>query len=1037
MKRLGLILILLLSALTLLAQTEDWLWARKAGGTNSDAGQDVAVDGTGNSYVTGRFYGSATFGSETLISHGSNDIFVTKLDPNGNYLWTRQAGGASVDEGWGITTDTNGNCLVTGQISGTVSFGSITLNGDSPSMFVAKLDGSGNWLWARITNRQGVSPGSARGRDVTTDLLGNCYVTGDCNGYVYFGSTLIYAFTDLFVTKLDPNGNWLWAKKAEGVGSDSGTSISTDASGNSYVTGYFSDSAYFGSISISSGGSHDVFVVKLDTSGNWIWARRAGGTSADAGTGIAVSSNGNSYLTGHFQGTASFGGSSLTSNGNEDIFIAKLDSAGNWLWARKAGGVSVDHGRSIALDNSGNSFVTGYIGGSATFGASSLSGGGLFVTKISSSGDWLWAKQAFGQGGGNGISTNGNGYCIITGSFENSVSFGGVTLLPNGDQDVLTAKFGQPIYEVLTPNGGEHWQAGGDQSVYWRIDHSDPGINILLSINNGASWIMLNSVPIQSALGRYAFTAPFANSAQCLIKVESATNNSYYDVSNAVFSISSSPPATLLLSPPTNAKLQAAKSYAVEWQASGVSFIHLDYSVDAGLSWTRIASSLPASAGSYVWTVPQTPASICYLKVSDAVNPARYDWSDEPFTICSLQLIAPDGGDILQAGAQTAIIWMSEQIASVSLAFSSDSGLQWIPIATGVSALSGSYVWTLPSLASDQYLVRISDADDIEVNDTSDTPFTVASLVVAYPSTPGIKLQVGMTYDISWHSGFLPGTVKLELTTNGTDYTTIGTGLGAASGNYLWTVPDSPSTICKIRVSSELDTQIADLSDNSFTISRLSLLSPNGNEAWSSQTQHPITWNSVNVSDLKLEYSIDAGDTWHLIAASVPAASGSYVWTLPIINSTLCRVRITDAATATVFDVSESNFTIRPQIILTAPNGNEYLTVFSIYSIQWSSTAEVSFVAIEYSVNNGTSWLPIQSSAYPASVGTYDWIVPNNPSETCMVRIRRFDDATVFDVSDAAFTITPVIHPPSVDFSAEPTGGLQFLNVQFTDLSTP
>ncbi|MDP2401470.1 MAG: PKD domain-containing protein, partial [Actinomycetota bacterium] len=337
----------------------------------------------------------------------------------------------------------------------------------------------------------------------------------------------------------------------------------------------------------------------------------------------------------------------------------------------------------------------------------------------------------------------------------------------------------------------------------------------------------------------------------------------------------------------------------------------------------------------------------------------------------------------------------------------------------------------------DQYLVRISDADDIEVNDTSDTPFTVASLVVAYPSTPGIKLQVGMTYDISWHSGFLPGTVKLELTTNGTDYTTIGTGLGAASGNYLWTVPDSPSTICKIRVSSELDTQIADLSDNSFTISRLSLLSPNGNEAWSSQTQHPITWNSVNVSDLKLEYSIDAGDTWHLIAASVPAASGSYVWTLPIINSTLCRVRITDAATATVFDVSESNFTIRPQIILTAPNGNEYLTVFSIYSIQWSSTAEVSFVAIEYSVNNGTSWLPIQSSAYPASVGTYDWIVPNNPSETCMVRIRRFDDATVFDVSDAAFTITPVIHPPSVDFSAEPTGGLQFLNVQFTDLSTP
>ena len=178
---------------------------------------------------------------------------------------------------------------------------------------------------------------------------------------------------------------WLWAKKAGGTGDDYGQSIATDSSGNSYVTGYFAGTATFGDTELTSSGSTDIFVAKLDSGGNWLWAKKAGGTSSDTGRSIATDSSGNSYVIGYFAGTATFGDTELTSSGNNDIFVAKLDSGGNWLWVMKAGGTDLDVGKSIAIDSSGNSYVTGYFRGTATFGDTELTSSGLydiFVAKV-------------------------------------------------------------------------------------------------------------------------------------------------------------------------------------------------------------------------------------------------------------------------------------------------------------------------------------------------------------------------------------------------------------------------------------------------------------------------------------------------------------------------------------------------------------------------------------------------------------------------------------------------------------------------------
>ena len=453
MKRTFLIVLLLLSCVFIFAQLSPWLWAQKAGGTGEDSGHSIAVDASGNSYVTGGFEGTAIFGSTTLESSGSQDIFVTKLDNRGNWLWAKKAGGTDSDYGYGIAVDASGNSYVIGCFySATATFGSTTLTGNGyNNIFVAKLDSSGNWLWAKNAKE---SPYDY-GHGIDVDASGNSYVNGDFSGTVTFGSTTLTSSggADIFVAKLDSSGNWLWANNAGGTSDECGNGIAVDDSGNSYVTGYFYDSATFSSTTLTNNGVYDIFITKLDSSGNWLWAKKAGGSSNDSGNGIAVDAIGNSYVTGYFDSNATFGSTTLTSNGDYDIFIAKLDSNGNWLWAKNAGGTYNDYGYSIAVDASGNSYITGCFCGSATFGSTTLTSNGdydIFIAKLDNCGNWLWANNAGGTSDDRGTSTavdaSRNSY--VTGYFYDSATFGSTTLTSNGgyDTNIFVTKVHIPYY---------------------------------------------------------------------------------------------------------------------------------------------------------------------------------------------------------------------------------------------------------------------------------------------------------------------------------------------------------------------------------------------------------------------------------------------------------------------------------------------------------------------------------------------------------------------------------------------------------------
>lgn len=244
------------------------------------------------------------------------------------------------------------------------------------------------------------------GQSITTDLYGNIYTTGFFQRTVDFdpgvGITNLTAVDqfDIFIQKLDTDGNFLWAKQTGGNFADRGNSITTDVNGNVYITGYFQDVVDFdpgdGTTNLTSFGTYDSFVQKLDTNGNFLWVKQIGGTGEDFGSSITTDAAENIYTMGYFQRTVDFnpgaGTANLTSAGSFDIFIQKIDANGNFLWVKQMGGTGEDFGRSITVDADMNIYCTGAFNDTVDFDP------GVGITDLTA----IWLSDIFVQKLGEG-----------------------------------------------------------------------------------------------------------------------------------------------------------------------------------------------------------------------------------------------------------------------------------------------------------------------------------------------------------------------------------------------------------------------------------------------------------------------------------------------------------------------------------------------------------------------------------------------------------------------------------------------------------
>jgi hypothetical protein len=441
------------------------LWSDAFGSANNEAGNAVAVDGSGNVVATGYFLSTMSFGGTNLVNAGGTDIFLVKLGGTNDLsqLWSDRAGSTSTDDGYAVAVDGSGNVVVTGLFQGTMSFpgtSSLFSNGGY-DIFLAKFSGvDGSLLWSKHFG--GTSDDA--GRAVAFDSNGNVLLTGAFRNTANFGgSDLISAspnIGDIFVAKFDPNGNHLWSKRYGSTGVDAGRAIAADSSGNVVVAGFFSGTVDFGGGNRISAGGEDIFLAKFSgIDGSHIWSQRFGSTLDDEGASIALDSSGNAVVTGFFQGTVNFGGGNRTGGGNQDIFLAKFSSVdGSHLWSKGFGGTAADQSFGVALDGTGNAVVTGVFQNTVDFGGG---GGGLtsagsydmFVAKyLGSDGSHVWSKR-FGSTGddeGRAVAVDGSGNVVVTGLFQNTVDFGGGGLI------AADAFFGDVYVAKFSGNDGSH-----------------------------------------------------------------------------------------------------------------------------------------------------------------------------------------------------------------------------------------------------------------------------------------------------------------------------------------------------------------------------------------------------------------------------------------------------------------------------------------------------------------------------------------------------------------------------------------------------
>lgn len=432
-----------------------WEWAARAGGTGADHGLGVSVDGYGNVYVTGFFNGTATFGSTILTSAGSDEVFIAKLNSQGQWQWAVKAGGASSDQGLEIATDLyQGDSYIVGTFSGTATFGTINLTSlGNTEIFAAKINSAGQWQWA--IRAGGTS--SDRGFGITFNPISRaCYISGFITGTARFVGpsgdiVLVSAGTDAFVAKLrDDTGICDWAVKGGGSSTDECRAIYYTGDG-ALVAGYINATATFGNIQLTGLGGNDIYVAKVSSDGVWEWAAIAGSAKGERGLDVSADYDGNAYVTGFYNVTATFGGSTITAPGRS-LFVAKINSLGQWQWAIDAGTTSTDESLGIATDGSGCSYLTGYYSGSRTFGSKTITSSGsndIFVAKLGTDGTWLDALSA-GAGGTSGefgkdIAINPmDGSCHVTGFFSGPSMFGSVELSHPGfttnAQDIFVAK---------------------------------------------------------------------------------------------------------------------------------------------------------------------------------------------------------------------------------------------------------------------------------------------------------------------------------------------------------------------------------------------------------------------------------------------------------------------------------------------------------------------------------------------------------------------------------------------------------------------
>ncbi len=532
------------------AQILGFQWNKQIGGISNDESRSVVVDASGNVYSTGLFRDIVDFdpgpGTATLAATFNSDIYILKLDAQGNFLWVKQIKFPTINgAAYKLELDNAGGLYAGGFFGSVIDFdpgpGTYTLSaGGNTDAFILKLDVNGNFVWVK-------SMGGPNGDgliDMSIDASNNIYSTGTFSGTADFdpGSSTYNltstgsVATDIYISKLDMNGNFVWAKRIGDTNYESAEAITTSASGDVILTGSFLGTPDFdpgaGTFSLTANQGFNAFILKLDASGNFTWAKNFtslfSGT-ANKGQDVAVDAAGNIYSVGNFNGTVDFdpGTASYTlacSSGTNpamgNTYVTKLDAAGNFVWAKNMSGKNAAW--ACTLDHTGSILTTGLFYGMCDFDpaatAYNLTAAGttttypdIFISKLDNNGNLVWANQLGGADENDfsySIITTPQGNIYTTGYFSGSLvdfdfGLGTFTCTSNGSSDSF-------IHKMIEQGVGlKENYASSDLNIYPNPTANDLNISLTEKLFEK---IKYNSkVELYNALGQLILKEPLTS----------------------------------------------------------------------------------------------------------------------------------------------------------------------------------------------------------------------------------------------------------------------------------------------------------------------------------------------------------------------------------------------------------------------------------------------------------------------------------------------------------------------------------------------
>jgi len=480
------------------AQNFFYEWGYGLGAGGNETGKSIATDSDGNVIIVNEF--TATYdadpnaGTSNLTLAGSTDVAISKFDSNGNLIWAKSIGGAAGDIVSAVSTDDAGNIYISGGFSSTVDFDpgagvQNKLSAGGLDIYLLKLDVNGDFQWV-YTNG---TAQNEEAREVAIDHNDNVYLLG------YFRLTLDFDIgvgttnltvaggADVFVLKLSNAGNFTSVYQAGGTLDDDPNGLAIDGANNVYVSGYFQGTTDFdsgaGTQNLTSAGSNDIFVLKINAAGTFSWVKQFGSTGADLSWALEVDKNNDVVVGGYYSGIVDFdpgvGTDSKTSVGGKDLLLVKLDDAGNYIWGVSAGSIADDEIWDICFDQDNNIFATGFFRYTVDFDPSgatqnvTVTGGASFADqfywKLDQGGNFLFAEHVGSTNNDHGfdVHTDGqflytSGYFIGTADFDLTAATTNVTAAGGSDASFAKHINCNPIHtnDVIVSCGDYTWIDG-------------------------------------------------------------------------------------------------------------------------------------------------------------------------------------------------------------------------------------------------------------------------------------------------------------------------------------------------------------------------------------------------------------------------------------------------------------------------------------------------------------------------------------------------------------------------------------------------